>query len=159
MEMIQHLATKQGQVIKIRDVIFVTVLNILGNLLRSMDLIDFVGKGVGEEMRKNLRRFTETGATQELADMYPVLGVICTLSFQGTYKKIMDLFDKTSVVWAGIVQDRRKNSQLSLNAVDFVDALVKNGFTDKHINGLLMNYLELEQKQQLLQVNGCLWSS
>ncbi|TMW86422.1 hypothetical protein EJD97_021400 [Solanum chilense] len=140
MEMIRYLEEIQlNQVIQIRKVIFVTVLNILGNLLLSMDLIDFEGRGVGEEMMKYLREFTETGKTQELADMFPVLGAICSMNFQKTYKKIVDLFDKTSVVWAGVVQERRKReSQTSVNAVDFVDALVKNGFTDKHINALLM---------------------
>ncbi|KAH0748738.1 hypothetical protein KY290_027970 [Solanum tuberosum] len=140
MEMIRYLEEIQlNQVIQIREVIFVTVLNILGNLLLSMDLIDFEGRGVGEEMMKYLREFTETGATQELADMFPVLGAICSMNFQRTYKKIMDLFNKTSVVWAGVVQERRKReSQTSMDAVDFVDALVKNGFTDKHINALLM---------------------
>lgn len=87
-EMIRYLAEMQlGQVIQIRKVIFVTVLNILGNLLLSMDLIDFEGKGVGEEMMKYLREFTETGATHELANMFPILDVICSLNFQRTTRK------------------------------------------------------------------------
>ncbi|KAH0658397.1 hypothetical protein KY289_027145 [Solanum tuberosum] len=76
------------------------------------------GRGVGEEMMKYLREFTETGATQELADMFPVLGAICSMNFQRTREE--------------------KDSQTSMDAVDFVDALVKNGFTDKYINALLM---------------------
>lgn len=74
MEMIQHLAKTQGQVIKIKEVIFVTMLNILGNMLLSMDLIDFEGKGVGEEMMKNLRRFTETGATPGVSRFISYIG-------------------------------------------------------------------------------------
>ncbi|KAK4340831.1 hypothetical protein RND71_039332 [Anisodus tanguticus] len=138
MEMMQHLETKQGEVIKIKFVVFVSTLNVLGNLLLSIDLIDFEGKGVGAGLREYLRRFTAAGGILELADLYPILG-ICSSDFQGTYKKLMGLFDNLCAVWASIVQDRRKrDSQPSLDAVDFVDALVKNGFTDKHINALLV---------------------
>ncbi|CAN4101855.1 unnamed protein product [Withania somnifera] len=111
-EMMQHLATKQGQVIKFKFVVFVTALNILGNLLLSIDLIDFEGNGVGAELREYLRRFTEAGGILELADLYPILG-ICS-------------------------SDLKRDSQPSMDAVDFEDALVKNGFTDKHINALLV---------------------
>ncbi|MCE3215791.1 hypothetical protein HAX54_003545 [Datura stramonium] len=138
MEMMQHIGAKQGQVIKFKFVIFVTALNILGNLLLSIDLLDFEGKGVGAGLREYLRRFTEVGGTLELADLYPILG-ICSSDFQGTYKKLMVLFDNLCAVWAGIVQDRRKRDiQPSVDVVDFVDALVKNGFSDKHINALLV---------------------
>ncbi|PHT50728.1 hypothetical protein CQW23_10475 [Capsicum baccatum] len=137
-EMMQHVASNQGQVIKFKFVIFVTALNVLGNLLLSIDLIDFEGKGVGAGLREYLRRFTEAGGILELADLYPILG-ICSSDFQGTYKKLMGLFDNLCTVWAAIVQDRRKReSQPSIDAVDFVDAMVKNGFTDKHINALLV---------------------
>ncbi|XP_016485318.1 putative (S)-N-methylcoclaurine 3'-hydroxylase isozyme 2 [Nicotiana tabacum] len=138
-EMMQHLVTKQGKVISIKGVVFVTALNILGNLLLSIDLIDFEGKGVGEELREYLRKFTAAGGILELADLYPILGV-CSSDVQGTYKKLMGLFDKLCAVWAGIIQDRRNKSenQPSADAVDFIDALVKNGFSDKHINALLV---------------------
>lgn len=138
MEMMQHLDTKKGQVIKLKFVVFVTALNVLGNLLLSIDLIDYEGKGVGAGLREYLRRFTETGGVLELADLYPVLGIFCS-DFQGTYMKLMGMLDNLCAVWAGIIQNRRKkDSQPSTDAVDFVDALVKNGFTDKHINALLV---------------------
>ncbi|XP_060211636.1 probable (S)-N-methylcoclaurine 3'-hydroxylase isozyme 2 [Lycium barbarum] len=138
-EMIQHLAkTQLGQVIKIRDVVFVTALNVLGNLILSTDLIDFEGKGVGERMKKDTSRYTMLAATPQLADLYPILGLF-SKDFQGTYKKLMVLFDKICDVWTGIVQDRRnRDSQPSLGSMDFADALVKNGYTDTQIDALLV---------------------
>ncbi|XP_060214507.1 probable (S)-N-methylcoclaurine 3'-hydroxylase isozyme 2 [Lycium barbarum] len=137
-EMMQHLVNKQGQVIKFKFVIFVTALNVLGNLTLSMDLIDFEGKGIGAGLREYLRKFTEAGGILEIADLYPILG-ICSSDFQGTYKKLMVFFDNLCNVWAGNVQDRRKRDcQPSKDNVDFVDALIKNSFTDKHINALLV---------------------
>ncbi|XP_049411732.1 probable (S)-N-methylcoclaurine 3'-hydroxylase isozyme 2 [Solanum stenotomum] len=134
-EMMQYLDTKKGQVIKIKFVVFVTALNVLGNLLLSVDLIDYEGKGIGARLSEYLRKFTEAGNILELSDLYPVLGIFYT-DFQGTYKKLMGMFDIMCAVWGDIVQDKIKRD--SLDAVDFVDALVKNGFTDKHVNALLV---------------------
>ncbi|XP_004240740.1 probable (S)-N-methylcoclaurine 3'-hydroxylase isozyme 2 [Solanum lycopersicum] len=137
-EMMQYLDTKMGQVIKIKFVVFVTALNVLANLLLSVDLIDFEGKGIGAGLTEYLRKFTEAGGILELSDLYPVLGILCT-DLQGTYKKLIGMFDTICAVWGDIVQDKRKrDSQPSLDSVDFVDALVKNGFTDKHVNALLL---------------------
>ncbi|KAH0750825.1 hypothetical protein KY290_030057 [Solanum tuberosum] len=134
-EMMQYLDTKKGQVIKIKFVVFVTALNVLGNLLLSVDLIDYEGKGIGARLSEYLRKFTEAGGILELSDLYPVVGIFCT-DFQGTYKKLMGIFDTICAVWGDIVQDKRKRD--SLDAVDFVDDLVKNGFTDKHVNAVLV---------------------
>ncbi|KAF3671592.1 putative BAG family molecular chaperone regulator 1-like [Capsicum annuum] len=138
-EMMHHLTIKQGQSIKIRDVVSVTSFNVMGNLILSTDLIDFQGKGVGQRMRKYVTRYTKLAATPQLADLYPILGIFSG-DFQGTYKKLMVLFDKICDVWTGILQDRRnRDSQLpSLGSIDFIDAMVKNGYTDTQINALLV---------------------
>ncbi|OIT29913.1 PREDICTED: probable (S)-N-methylcoclaurine 3'-hydroxylase isozyme 2 [Nicotiana attenuata] len=138
MELIQCLSQKQGQVIKIKDLFFVTALNIMGNLFFSMDLIDFEGKGPGEGFKNYMNEYIDVSAIPKLVDLYPILG----WDFQGTYKKIICIFHKISAVWEGIVQDKRSNrdSQLpSLGAAkDFTDVLLKNGYTDIQINALLV---------------------
>ncbi|KAM7494518.1 hypothetical protein LguiB_029127 [Lonicera macranthoides] len=133
--MVKYLCSKEGQVVKIKDVVFATALNILSNIFLSKDFIDFEGKGLGEEMRANIRRFAVLAATPQLSDLYPIMG---GWDFQRMYNKLMDTFEKLCAPWVDIVREKRKGGVDHLSSErDFADALVGKGLTDVQINPLL----------------------
>ncbi|PWA84763.1 cytochrome P450 [Artemisia annua] len=53
-EMVKYLASKKGECKVIKDVVFVTSMNILGNASLSIDLVDFEGNGVGARIMSSL---------------------------------------------------------------------------------------------------------
>lgn len=134
-EMVKYLCSKEGQVLKIKEVVFGTALNILSNIFLSKDFIDFEGKGLGEEMRANIRRFAVLAATPQLSDLYPIMG---GWDFQRMYNKLMHVFEKLCAPWVDIVQEKRKWRLDHVSSErDFADALVGKGLTDVQINPLL----------------------
>ncbi|KAJ8552102.1 hypothetical protein K7X08_028545 [Anisodus acutangulus] len=138
MELVNFVASKEGQLVNIKDIAFITILNILSNSTISIDLVDFEGKGIGEGMRQWIRNYTKLEGVPQLADLYPILDG-CTWDFQGTYKKLKDTFERVSDVWRDIINKKRKEiSGKYYEGEDFADALIRNGFEDKQINALLM---------------------
>ncbi|MCD7461298.1 hypothetical protein HAX54_045854 [Datura stramonium] len=139
MELVNFVASKQGELVNIKDIAFVTILNILSNSTISIDLVDFEGKGIGEGMRQWIRNYTKLEGIPQLADLYPILDG-CTWDFQGTYKKLKGTFDRISDVWKHIINNKRKeiSGKDYDDGQDFADALIRNGFEDKQINALLM---------------------
>nr|AZP01948.1 cytochrome P450 CYP80F5 [Panax ginseng] len=135
MEMVSYLGSKQGEILQIKEIVFVTVMNIISNMLFSVDFGDFEGVGLGKEMRGYIRRFGEVVSTPQLADLYPLLG---GFDVKGMYNKLMlsDLYEKTCACWGSIVKER-KEGKIDQNHKDFMDALIGKGFTDDQINPLI----------------------
>ncbi|KAK2985109.1 hypothetical protein RJ640_022987 [Escallonia rubra] len=52
-ELMHFLISKEGETIKIREIVYTATFNMLSNMLFSMDFEDFEGKGIGEGMRQN----------------------------------------------------------------------------------------------------------
>ncbi|KAA8533763.1 hypothetical protein F0562_031280 [Nyssa sinensis] len=117
-EMVKYLSAKEGQVVKIKEIMVISALNMLSNALFSMDIANF--EGDGQEMGELIRRYTEAGATRPLSDLYPIFA---GWDPQCMYKKVMDYFDKISAVWIDIVKERRKQRNNVSSGQDFLDAL------------------------------------
>ncbi|KAM4076440.1 hypothetical protein ACJW30_12G064000 [Castanea mollissima] len=84
MELVGFLGSKEGEVVNLGEVVYITVTNILSNELFSIDFLDFEGQGIGKELRKLLTEDAELGITVNLSDLYPILS---GLDFQGIRKK------------------------------------------------------------------------
>ncbi|KAM7491648.1 hypothetical protein LguiA_034569 [Lonicera macranthoides] len=136
MEMLNYLVSKEGKVVKIKEVVFATALNILSNTFLSIDFLDYEGKGVGEGMRGHIRRFAVVGTAQHLSDIFPIF---YGWDFQRMCKKLVDVVEKIFDSWVDIVKERRKGRRVGVHGRrDFADSLIESGFTDEQINPMLL---------------------
>ncbi|XP_057477009.1 probable (S)-N-methylcoclaurine 3'-hydroxylase isozyme 2 [Actinidia eriantha] len=135
MGLVKYLGSKEGQAVKIKEKVIFAAMNILSHAMLSRDLVDFEGKGMGEGLMENIRKFAELGGTPQWADMYPILS---GWDLQCLYKKSMDVFVKACAVWVDLVKERRQSTNDPTARRDFTKALVQSGFSDDHINALLM---------------------
>ncbi|GKE65943.1 probable (S)-N-methylcoclaurine 3'-hydroxylase isozyme 2 [Tanacetum coccineum] len=134
-EMVKYLASKEGESIVIKDVVFVTSMNILGNAALSIDLVDFEGNGVGARIMSSVRKLTMLGAKPILADMYSILS---RWDLQGWYKEVMHIVERElGDVWVDSLQSKRNRSNISSYAKDFTDILIEKGFTNQQINPVM----------------------
>ncbi|GFZ15295.1 hypothetical protein Acr_24g0014850 [Actinidia rufa] len=133
MGLVKYLGSKEGQVVKIKEQVAFVAINILGNATVSRDLVDFEGKGIGEGLVENIRKYSELGGIPQLADMFPILS---GWDLQRYYKKLMDVFEKVCGIWADLIKEQRE--QRNVGRRDFAKALVESGFSDDQINAVLM---------------------
>ncbi|KAK3040897.1 hypothetical protein RJ639_027892 [Escallonia herrerae] len=101
-EMVAYLESTEGEVVKIKEVVFVTALNILSNIFLSVDFLDYEGKGVAEGMRGYIRRFAVRSSTDCLSDIFPILGDWC---FRGTCSKYMYVVEAMFASWVKQMKD------------------------------------------------------
>ncbi|KAJ9546260.1 hypothetical protein OSB04_025967 [Centaurea solstitialis] len=136
LEMVKYIGSKNGEEdINIRDLMFVTATNILGNTLLSMDLVDFEGKGIGACVKDSVRRIAMLSLTPQLADLYPILG---RWDFGNWYKKVMYIIEEElGGIWKDSLQRKRNGSNVSSDLQDFSDILIEKGFTNQQINAMI----------------------
>lgn len=134
MEMVEFLSRMEGKVVKIGEVVFATVFNMLGNVLMSRDFTRLGEESEEGKMKGLLRTIFEVVSTPNLADFYPIFGA---LDLQGLNKKSKELFMRICALWEPIIEERRerKTSKISRQE-DFLDALLDNAFTNDQINHL-----------------------
>ncbi|KAH7867588.1 hypothetical protein Vadar_025270 [Vaccinium darrowii] len=137
-ELVRYIGLKEdGQVraVKIKEVVTFTAINIVSCALVSRDFVDLEGRGVGEGLMENVRRFAESAAKPQLGDMF---GVLSWWDLQGMYKELMGIFGRVCGIWVGMVEEKRDRQDGALGGRDFADALIQSGFSDDQINALFM---------------------
>ena len=134
-ELVGFLGSKEGEVVNLGETVYVTFTNILSNAIFSVDFFDFVGKGIGKELRKLIVEIVELGMIPDLSDFYPILA---GLDFQGIQKKRDKIVKKFITIWDDIIKERRKQENSILGQRDFLDALIKEGFTNDQISQLIL---------------------
>jgi cytochrome P450 len=132
MEMLQWLISKQGQVVKIKEIVFATALNILSNTFFSVNFLDYEGKGFGEDMRNKIRRFGVLGTSNTLYDIFPIF---YGWDFQRLCTKLVDVVDTIFDSWSQIIKQRREGKRV---IGDFADVLLQNGYKDHQINPMIL---------------------
>ncbi|XP_049415414.1 probable (S)-N-methylcoclaurine 3'-hydroxylase isozyme 2 [Solanum stenotomum] len=133
-EMVNFLNFKQGKVVKIGDLVFGNVFNVLGEICFSRNMVKLEDERVIDEMKGNIWRFMEYGTTPILADFFPIFdGVV---DIQGKKKKAKKCLDNLFKIWEGIIKERRE-SYVEKNG-DFLDLMLANGFSDDQINYMLL---------------------
>ncbi|XP_068645290.1 probable (S)-N-methylcoclaurine 3'-hydroxylase isozyme 2 [Aristolochia californica] len=134
-EMVRFLRKKDGEVIKIAEVIFGTLFNIFGNLILSKDVFDLEDPSSGkEEMKGHIWRLMELGNSTNPADYFPILG---ESDFLGQRKAVADCLKQIHDIWTVILRERRERKGDD-SFRDFVSVLLDANLDDHQINALLM---------------------
>ncbi|XP_057475227.1 probable (S)-N-methylcoclaurine 3'-hydroxylase isozyme 2 isoform X1 [Actinidia eriantha] len=71
MGLVKYLGSKEGQAVKIKEKVIFAAMNILSHSMLSRDLVDFEGKGIGEGLMENIRKFAELGGTPAMGGYVP----------------------------------------------------------------------------------------
>ena len=131
MELVEFLATKEGEVVKVMDIVFTTICNILSNTFFSMDLCDFEREG----LKDFIYRAAELGATPNLSDFYPILD---GLNLHGSKKKSKEALGRILSTWEGTLKERRKQKNPGSSHRDLLEAFLEIGFEDDQINQVIL---------------------
>jgi hypothetical protein len=134
-ELVDFLSSKEGKVVNLGEAVYVTFTNILSNAIFSIDFLDFKGKGIGKDMRKLIVEVVELVNTPDLSNLYPILS---KLDFQGVQKKRDKIVKKFLTIWEDVIIERRKQESAISGQRDFLDALIKDGYTNDQINQLIL---------------------
>ncbi|XP_059643793.1 (S)-N-methylcoclaurine 3'-hydroxylase isozyme 1-like [Cornus florida] len=137
LDMVQFLSAKEGNEVKVGEVAFATVFNILSNLLLSSDFMSFEKEIVDRGMKALLAKYVELIGALNVSDLYPILGA---LDLQGINKKTMEVFMSVCSMWEPIIKDRREGRSRgnASSQTDFLDALIDISCTNEQINYLLL---------------------
>ncbi|KAL3523035.1 hypothetical protein ACH5RR_015869 [Cinchona calisaya] len=137
-ELLDFLVSKEGEKIKIAQILFVTIFNVLGNILCSKDLISFEETQDSSGLNKAMREIVELFATPNISDFYPILS---GLDLQGLSKKANECVKIIHSAWEGIIKDRKAQKLFqdsSRHNKDLLDVLLHKDFTDDQINYLFL---------------------
>lgn len=135
MDLVEYLRGKEGEVVNVGELVFVTVFNMLSNVLVSRDLVGMEEEdGGGNGMKDLVRKIMEMAVIPNVSDLFPFLQ---RFDLQGLRKKSMELAIKIRAIWEPIIEERRKKGA-SLIQQDFLDTLLHNDFTNDRIHQLLM---------------------
>ena len=132
MEVVKFLSSWEGRVVKLKEVAFVTALNIISNALLSKDLASLEDETAVARIRGLFKTTLDVMSTPNPSDYYPFLS---RLDLQRLQERSRDSFVGLCSLWQPIIKERRegKGSQQE----DFLDAMIKDGFRDDHIHVLL----------------------
>lgn len=140
-KMVGFLRSENGNVVNVREVVFATTVNILGNICFSED---FVGleSDVKESrgLKRALYRLMKLGTTPNVADFFPAL--FEEMDPQGLKKKTLEAMNEAFGVWEHIIKERRgkwddeRGVGLDEHEHDFLDTMIRCGFSDLQINQL-----------------------
>ncbi|KAF6133881.1 hypothetical protein GIB67_040645 [Kingdonia uniflora] len=128
-ELMEFLRTKEGNTVKVGEVVFITIVNTLSTLFFSKDFISLEDDGIGGDVKENIRRISEIGSTPNLADYYSILG---GLDLQGLNKNLTECVRRLFASWELLIKERRESKRRTTR--DFLDVLLSNGFNDEQIN-------------------------
>nr|A8CDR5.1 RecName: Full=Corytuberine synthase; AltName: Full=Cytochrome P450 80G2 [Coptis japonica]BAF80448.1 corytuberine synthase [Coptis japonica var. dissecta] len=132
-ELIDFLRSKEGQVVKISQFVFGTLLNILGNVVFSKDVFVYGDETDKGGIQNLIREMLMIGAEPNVAEFYPSLE---ELDLQGLKKKCDERFIRVMKMWEGTVKERKANR--NEESKDMLDVLLANDFNDAQINALFL---------------------
>lgn len=137
-EMVGFLKFKQGKVVNIRELVFASTVNILGYICFSKGFIGLdCDKKESRGLKRALYRLMKLGTTPNIADFYPIFE---GLDPQRLKKTTLEAMNESFSVWAHIIKDRRDAREadkgVGLDEQDFLDTMLRCGFSDLQINQL-----------------------
>ncbi|KAK9146035.1 hypothetical protein Sjap_005938 [Stephania japonica] len=141
-EMMGMLREKEGEMVKVSEVVFGTIFNVLGCLIFSKDVFDVRGDEEIRDLKGHLCRMLELGSAISLADCFPKLGWI-TRGRKVSEECRRNVFAS----WRDIIKERRESLNSSAmvghggsddDKEDFLSSLIKAGFSNDQINALLL---------------------
>uniref|UniRef100_A0A1D1XSD8 (S)-N-methylcoclaurine 3'-hydroxylase isozyme 2 n=1 Tax=Anthurium amnicola TaxID=1678845 RepID=A0A1D1XSD8_9ARAE len=136
-EMVEFLRGRLGEEVRVGELAFQTVFNMLGNMLFSRDVLA-AGTEM-EEMKGVMSRGLELGMTPNVEDLYP--GVFGGLDLQGLRREARKHVEKLYGVWDGVIGERRKEMEGGERREakeDFLKLLVESGCDDLQLKALFL---------------------
>ncbi|KAJ6358456.1 hypothetical protein OIU76_000211 [Salix suchowensis] len=143
-EMIDFLRKKEGERVKIRDIVFGYIFNALANIYLSKDLLNYDQIGECQRVCGLVREMMELHTALNISDMYPILG---SLDLQGLSRKCNEGEGRIQELWRGVIKERREgrndtgDDDNSSKRKDFLDVLLDGQFSDEQISLFLVELL------------------
>ncbi|KAJ8752973.1 hypothetical protein K2173_008708 [Erythroxylum novogranatense] len=134
-ELVEFLRSREGTVVNVAEAMFVTVFNILGNLMFSRDVISYRNEDVASGLKGLVWKMMELAATPNSADFYPK---IARLDPQGLRRKMSKCVHEFFATWELDIKRRRETQVSDSSKADFLDVFIANGFEDGKINWLFL---------------------
>ncbi|KAJ9553100.1 hypothetical protein OSB04_017145 [Centaurea solstitialis] len=138
--LLDFLHKKQGQVINLEDVVFITLFNTLTSIVFSRDFLELKDvHGTRDGLNESLHKIIEYGGIiKDFGSFFPIFQ---RFDLQGIRKETMRQYDKTFAYWEDIIEERRAcvNSPTwsSEHAQSFLDRMLENKFSNDQINQLV----------------------
>ncbi|KAI7745401.1 hypothetical protein M8C21_015098 [Ambrosia artemisiifolia] len=134
-QMIDFLCSKDGQVVNIEEVVFITMFNTLSNIFFGKDFLDLKDqRGTASGLKEKLIKILENGLAPNISDFFPMLQ---RLDLQGLRKQNLKHMEEVFDSWVGTINERRL-AVASQKEQCFLDGLIKNGFSNEQINILAL---------------------
>lgn len=136
-KMVGFLKSKQGSLVNVRELVFASTVNILGNICFSKDFIDLDDDHKERRgLKRALYRLMKLGTTPNIADFYPRFE-----DPQGLKRKTSEAMNEAFGAWEHIIKERRATREAqkdtdSSDEQDFLDTMLGSGFSDLQINQL-----------------------
>ncbi|KAK9159742.1 hypothetical protein Syun_006083 [Stephania yunnanensis] len=106
MDLVEFLKGREGQVVKITEVVFGTLINIFGRLIFSQDVFDLGDPtGGSAEMKDHIWQMLEMGNSANPADYFPFLG---KFDLFGQRRAVANCLQQIYDVWGAMLRDRRR---------------------------------------------------
>ncbi|KAL5552134.1 hypothetical protein UlMin_002310 [Ulmus minor] len=136
-EMLDFVHKEQGKEVKIKELALATILNMMGNILVSRDVVNLEQECITGEICELVKDIIDVTSAPNISDFYPVLR---RFDLQFLKKKSMELAFRFLKLWGAILEERKaeKEPRDTSNPQDFLDVLIKNGATHEQINVLFL---------------------
>ena len=135
-EMLGFVGKMEGKAVKIRDLSFAALLNMLSNILVSKDLTHLENESLNGGICGLMRSMTDVASCPNISDLYPILA---PYDLQNLQKKARELCNGACEMWESIMEEKKvTKSDDDSGPPDFLDALINNGFSSDQINVLFV---------------------
>ncbi|KAK2985113.1 hypothetical protein RJ640_022991 [Escallonia rubra] len=119
-EMVEFLEGKDGKSVKIGEVAFAAVFNILANICFSKDFIDLKGGGVASGLKEVFWKILELAVTPNIAEFYPIFD---RLDPQGIAKKALECQEEVFRKWEPIIKERKGSNGIDASKQQVMEKL------------------------------------
>lgn len=135
-EMVKFVEKKEGEVVKVSEIIFGVVFNVLGNMIFSRDVLDMQGSREGtSDLKSQICKLMELGSATNFGDYFPILS---GLDVFGQKKKASsECRERIFDTWKDIIMERREIG-VPNSKHDLLGVLLDAGFSDDQINALFL---------------------
>ena len=137
MEMVRFLGTREGEVVKVAEVVFAALFNFMTSVFMSRDFIRFEDDNEdGGGMKGLIRKLVMAVVAPNLEDFFPIFR---GFDPQGLNKKIGELDARICSMWESVIKERREGgSDDDPSKQDFLNTLICCGYSDDRINRLFV---------------------
>ncbi|XP_077235611.1 flavonoid 3'-monooxygenase CYP75B137-like [Tasmannia lanceolata] len=150
-QMVSDIYAKIGTPVNLREMMFLTVLNVIMSMLWGGTLDGEERRSVGAEFRRVLEEIIELTGTANVSDLFPILSVFDLQGIVRKMKKLSLWLDRilNSVIDQRLKMDRLAEGEEKEGREDFLQLLLrlteegdgKTSFTVPKLKGLLVDLL------------------